>query len=138
MKPNYETYSRIQKAVDYINSGLVNTLEEGRHEIADGVYVNVSSYLTKEKNIYEAHRKYIDIHYIIEGEERLEVANVMDMEVTEEYVEEKDYLLGRAKGESHIIKKGQYLVTMPEEAHSPSLCVDKPIMIKKAVFKILL
>ena len=29
--------------------------------------MNVFGYQTKESGIYEAHRKYIDIHYVLEG-----------------------------------------------------------------------
>ena len=71
---DFDTLKRVQDAVALIRSGKLDTLAPGRHELPDGAYVNVFGYQTKESGIYEAHRKYIDIHYVLEGSEIIMVA----------------------------------------------------------------
>lgn len=63
---------RIKRACSLIASGVIKEMPLGRTEI-DGsdIYVNVSEYETHEldSSLWEAHRKYADIHYIINGSE---------------------------------------------------------------------
>lgn len=136
MNPTYSTYLRLHKAIDFINSGKVFDLPVGRTDLDEDIYINVMEFETKQENLFEAHRKYIDIHFVIEGEEAIEIANISSLDVTQPYDEEKECVLGKAHGTRHIIKKGQYCITMPQEAHSPGLCVTSPKKIKKAVFKV--
>ena len=137
MKPDYSTFSRIHRAIDYINSHDIASLPNGRTVLDDDIYINVMEAETKEENIYEAHREYIDIHYIIEGEEKILTAPVEKMTVTSEYSPGSDCLIGTADfSDAHVIRKGQYCITMPEEAHSPCRSVTAPRHIRKAVFKV--
>ncbi len=138
MNPDYTTYERLQKAIDFINSGEVFDLLFGRTDLDEGIYVNVMELETRKENLFESHKRYIDIHCILEGEEAIEIANVSSLEVTQPYSKERDIALGTAQGTRHIIRKGQYCITMPQEAHSPGLCVTNPMKIKKAVFKVAL
>ena len=132
----YSTLSRLHRAIDYINSHNLESLPLGKTVIDDDIYINVMETETKMENIFEAHRDYIDIHYMIDGEEEIAIAPVENMEVTEQYNSESDCVLGKAKGERHRVKSGQYCITFPSEAHSPALAVTKPMKIKKAVFKV--
>lgn len=137
MESTYRTLSNLHRAVDWLNSHDLTLLPEGRTEIGNGIYVTVSSFTTKEENVYEAHRKYADIHYILSGEEKILTAPVDTMSVTKEYDSGRDIMLGEcSNGEEHIIRSGQYCVTMPEEAHSPARCVTSPAPVRKAVFKV--
>lgn len=136
MNPDYSTYLRLHKAIDFINSGKVFDLPFGRTDLDEDIYINVMELETKQENLFEAHKKYIDIHCILEGEEAVETADVSTLVVTQPYSEEKDIALGKAHGIRHVIQKGQYCITMPQEAHSPGLCVTEPRKIKKAVFKV--
>jgi len=45
----FETWERIQKAIDCIRSGELEELAPGRHELFDGAYVNVFEYQTKRR-----------------------------------------------------------------------------------------
>lgn len=137
MKPDYSTFSRIHRAVDYLNSHDISSLPNGRTVIDDDIYINVMEADTKRENIFEAHREYIDIHYIIEGEEKILTCPVEDMKVTQEYSSGSDSLLGTADtSDEHVIRRGQYCITMPGEAHSPCRSVTAPSHIRKAVFKV--
>lgn len=70
---------RYAKAVDFLKSHDLKTLENGRHEI-DGmnVYANVMELETVpwEEAKYESHRDYTDIQYIVEGCEVMTYAPV--------------------------------------------------------------
>lgn len=136
MELNYETLKRLHKAVDYINSHSMENLPNGRTTVDDDIYINVMEVETKKENIFEAHRDYIDIHYMISGEEAIELAPVESMVITDEYNKENDCVLGTSRGERHIIRNGEYCVTLPSEAHSPCLAVTTPQKIRKAVFKV--
>ncbi len=127
----------MHRAIDYLNSHDISTLPDGRTVIDDDIYINVMEADTKIENIFEAHREYIDIHYIIEGEEKILTAPVEKMTVTREYSPESDSILGTADAaDEHVIRKGQYCITMPGEAHSPCRSVTAPRHIRKAVFKV--
>ncbi len=137
MESTYRTLSNLHRAIDWLNSHDVTLLEDGRTELGGGIFVSLSSFTTKESSSFEAHRKYADIHYIISGEEKIITAPVKSMAVTEEYSPERDIMLGECSGgEEHIIRAGQYCITMPEEAHSPGRCVTSPARVRKAVFKV--
>jgi len=135
---HFETWERIQKAIDCIRSGELEELAPGRHELFDGAYVNVFEYQTKTEGLYEAHRKYIDIHYLICGCETIRITDINKMHVEKEYDEEGDCLLGSAEGKSYLLKKGQFMVVLPEEAHLPGLEAGSPGHVKKAVLKVLI
>ena len=132
----YETLERIHRAWELIYSGELDTLDCGHYEYGDGIFVNVTEYETKERGVFEAHRKYIDVQYIVSGEEYIAAAPAESLRVTQEYDEAGDFLLGEGEGISHLLRSGQAIVLMPEEAHMPCLCVGKPSRVKKAVVKI--
>ncbi len=132
----FGTLKRIQDVLEYIRSGKTNELDCGRHDLFDGVYVNVSQYQTKEASFFEAHRRYIDIHFMISGEEIVEVADVNTMSVTKDYDDTSDALLGMAAGKQYVLKEGQYMVLLPQEAHMPGISRGINRQVKKAVFKV--
>lgn len=134
----FETWERIQKAIDRIRSGKLDELAPGRHELFDGAYVNIFEYQTKAEGLFEAHRKYIDIHYLIRGCETIRIADVNEIHVEKEYDEEGDCLLGLAEGKPYLMREGDYMVVLPEEAHLPGLAVGTPESVKKAVLKVLI
>ena len=132
----FETLKRVQDAIVRIRSGELDSLDCGRHEWSNGVFVTVSSYQTKESGMYEAHRKYIDIQYILDGSERIDVADVEKMRITQDYAEDKDLVFGEAEGTPYYLNAGQYLVLYPEEAHRPGMKAGSVGTVKKAVIKV--
>ncbi len=138
MMNDYMKLSNLHRAIDWMYSHNMELLPEGKTVIDSDISVSVSSFTTKETNSFEAHRIYADIHYVIRGEEKIITAPVNTMNIETPYSEEKDIMLGSCPdGEEHIIRSGQYCITMPEEAHSPGRCVTPaPGRVKKAVFKV--
>ena len=136
MNISYDTLKRIHEALEFIESGKLDNLDIGHHDLTTDMYVNVMSYDTKDTGIFESHHKYIDIHYVIEGSEIIELIEESKLDVTEKYNEENDYILGNAKGSKYLIRQKQTFVVMPGEAHLPGLKNEKYCKIKKAVLKV--
>ena len=132
----FETLKRVQDALACIRAGELDHLDCGRHELFDGVYVTVSSYETRKDGVYEAHRKYIDIQYLLEGAERIDIADLAQLRITQDYAEETDCLLGLADGKPYLLQAGQFLLLFPEEVHRPGMEAGAACTVKKAVIKV--
>ena len=56
----------------------------------ENVYASVQTYVTKDDAKYESHRRYIDIQYMIDGEEKIGVTDLSNCVSCVEYDSEKD------------------------------------------------
>lgn len=130
---------RIKKALNYLQGTDFSKMEPGRYEI-DGsdIYALVQKYDTKPaaEGKWEAHRKYADIQYVVEGVEQMGYAFIESLEVSQEYDPEKDALLLRGSGSMVICNRGTFAIFGPEDAHMPCIAVDKPTPVKKVVVKV--
>lgn len=112
----------------------------GTYQINHRVKVIVSEYETKLQNEhgYEAHRKYIDIQYLLSGEERIACLPVERLKETKPYNEEKDaaFYAADLKPQEMTISDGYFAVFFPQDGHMPQLCVDKPMKVKQVVIKV--
>jgi len=116
-------------------------IEIGVYQITPRVKAIVSKYETKVKNGfgYEAHRKNIDIQYLLKGEERIACYPVEKLIESTPYSEEKDaafYAADDVKAQEMIIGNSYFAIFFPQDGHMPQLCVDEPQMIKKVVVKV--
>lgn len=129
----------IVRGLAYLAETDFSKLADGRHEIdGDDVFASLQSYTTKTANdTPEAHREYIDIQYLIEGEELVGVAPLGDMTDVAEAHPERDLWLYHGPTETLTIGKGRYLVLWPGDAHAPCIAVDgKPMPCRKCVVKV--
>ncbi len=119
--------------------------EVGRHVIfGDEIFANVLEFetTTAEKD-YEAHKKYIDVFYVVKGEAKVLLTQKSLCEVTEDYSEERDVerLKGNALSEAILRSQDEtFLVCFPEDVHKPGVFVSENAgskLIKKVVVKIL-
>ena len=113
----------------------------GTYQITPRVKAIVSEYETKVKNEvgFEAHRKNIDIQYLLKGEERIACMPIEKLTETEPYSEEKDAAFYAAEGvaaQTMTIGGGYFAIFFPQDGHMPQLCGDKPEMVKKVVVKV--
>src|SRR5262245_7996093 len=94
--------SRIAKAFDFLRRPDLATVERGRHDIdGDNVFALVQDYETKprEQGKWEAHRKYIDVQYVVSGDECIGYANLGTLKITKDYDDKDDYLLAEGSGD---------------------------------------
>lgn len=131
---------RIKEAVRYLESLNFDELEQGKIVVNDDFFVLVQSYDTKlpEQVRFEAHKKYVDIQYIVEGKELMEVAPVNALEVDEPYSEEKDIAFYKPleQAATVVLTSGGYVVFYPEDAHRPGICAGEITTNKKFVGKV--
>lgn len=136
----YGLSERIKKALMYLkNTDLLN-LENGKYEIEGGdIYVIVQDYQTKPQfeGKWEAHKKYIDIQYIIKGREKIGWGTISDFSEITEYNENNDIFFLEGNGDFFEIREGFFTILTPQDVHMPSISVGEgKEYTKKAVIKI--
>lgn len=136
----YEGLSpRIRRAFDFLQQTDLAVLALGIHEI-DGrlLYVNVQEFSTHPlaEGGWEAHRRYLDLHYVVEGVERIGFALAGSL-TPGSYDAESDFmpLIGEA-GVLAPVPSGAFMLLWPGEAHMPGLAVEAPAPLRKVVIKI--
>lgn len=135
---------RMMKALEYLRQAQGLDLSDGRMEI-DGsqVYALVQSYDSKPKTDqprFEAHRRYIDIQFIVSGKEHIGWAPLEAMQAVTDYNEAKDVFHGTVEPEAITFVKitaGQLAVLYPCDAHAPGFSIGTPAPVKKIVVKVL-
>ena len=86
--------------------------------------------------VFEAHKKYIDIHYCILGSEGIGYAEVERLSPVTEYDESEDYYLLSGEYQKIILQKGDFCIVFPEDAHIPMMKGAPEGKVLKAVAKI--
>ena len=136
----------LQAAIDFLQQACTQgaqTLADGRVGIrGDQVYAVVQSYeTTNGEPKFEAHCKYLDVQYVVEGEEVIGWAFIDRLVVDVPYDEAKDVCFGRVpRSETTLVRlsAGQCVVLYPTDAHAPKLAVTVPTPVNKIVVKVAL
>ena len=131
--------SQVRKCFDYAQTHDLLSYEKGSHPIeGDDLFVNIVEYTTTNAvdRFWEAHRQYLDLHFMLRGPEQIDVNFIDNME-QKEFVEKDDFL--PLEGEpncSVVLNSGDFLLCYPKDAHRTAVQVGQPATIKKAIFKI--
>ena len=143
---NYKNYLGISHYLDKGLEYLVNTdlsnLNCGKYNIlGDKIFANVDEYKTKsiDKGKFEAHKKYIDIQYIVNGFEKIGYGEIQNFSSDTNYNKEKDivFLKERIPNNDFIrIQTGEFVIFFPQDAHMPQITDEKVSAIKKIVIKV--
>ena len=134
----YSVHPRFKQAFDYVSQIDVNTIAAGRYEINDEqMYALIQEYNTKlkEQGFWEAHRRYIDLQYVVQGAEGMGYANIHHLQQGE-YDASKDFLPLFGEGDQVALKSGSFVLLLPEDAHMPGMALGSPAPVKKIVLKI--
>lgn len=139
-KDNYKWNHYLYKALcflDKLQPGV--PLAPNTVLIPDILFCNPVSLSTRPESecIYEAHRKYIDIHYIVSGIECIATADPTSLTETIPYSPEKDiaFYCGTENGRYNLYP-GQFMVCYPSDAHKVAIALNSPAQVDKIVFKI--
>lgn len=129
----------IGKCFDYAAANDLLSYEKGSHPIdGEELFVNIVEYetTTPENRFWEAHRQYLDLHFMLRGPEQIDVNFIDNME-QKAFVEKDDFLPLEGDPNSHVIlNAGDFLLCYPADAHRTAVQVGAPAVIKKAIFKI--
>ena len=115
--------------------------EPARIEIdGDKMYATVMEFDAKpmEEQVAEKHEQYIDIHYLIEGEETIGWSPQRDgLEPIKAYDSDADYMLYAPADDEVLLKMkpGMFAVFYPHDIHRPGMGQPSTV-IKKAVVKV--
>ena len=102
------------------------------------MFVNIVEYTTTsaQERFWEAHKKYLDLHLMLDGSEQIDLNFIQNMSL-KDFVEEDDFLpMDGDKNSSVILKAGDFLICYPSDGHRTAVAVDGPEKIKKAIFKV--
>ncbi len=131
---------RFSLAFDFIEGCKRKALIDGKYEI-DGrkVFAIVQRYQTQpsDKLVWEAHRKYIDLQYIIKGSEKIGYGHINQMEAISEYIETDDYILFKGDGDYLVLNQEFFAIFFPHDCHKVRINPDgESVSVKKIVVKI--
>jgi biofilm protein TabA len=126
------------EAFAFIKNHDLNNLAVGKYPIdGDNVFASVTEDPTKDfdKTKWESHRKYIDLQYVINGEEKIGVCPIVKATVTKPYDEKSDAANYQAVGKTYTAVPGTFFIFFPAYAHRPNITpggnkVDKKLVIK--------
>ena len=119
----YTLHKYFKKAFDFLKNTDLKNIEDGSYEIlGKEIYANVQSLTTKpiEEKKWEVHRKYIDIQYVISGEEKMGYGILEDFkEIAQAYDNEKDVeFLNGEKFNFADVQEGDFVIFYPSELKS--------------------
>lgn len=132
----------MRQAIDFLRRPDLPDLPDGNVPI-DGkrVYAILQRYRTAHADApkFEYHRKYIDLQYILSGEEVIGWAPAAGMTASFDYDESQDICFGlmeRGRWSPVRLFAGQLAVLWPEDGHAPRLATDTVCLVRKIVVKV--
>jgi YhcH/YjgK/YiaL family protein len=137
----FKNKQRWESAFKFLKTNDLLKLELKRYDIdGDNLYATVSEYPSKneETTRFEAHRKYIDIQYVISGKEIMNIAPLSTAkEVVTPYDATKDIeFLTVDKINKLIATPSNFFIFFPEDAHRPGLKDGVSSNVRKIVIKV--
>ena len=130
----------LARALDYLTTvGTAGFAPRTVELDGRSVYAMYQSYDTEPDTgrSYEAHRRYIDVQYILEGTEVIRVTDREGLQVSDAYNQEKDYeLLADSPGTDVVLQAGMFAILFPHDAHMPKLAAGPVAPVKKVVVKV--
>lgn len=134
---------RIRQALRFLQATDFSKLPDGKIEIDDGMYANLQRYETRipESGKPEAHRQYVDVQYVVEGEEELGWCPLHPrLQVYTPYDAEKDLIFYQdlePTGSTVPLHKGDFAVLYPQDVHRPCGSLNlEPSHVTKVVVKV--
>lgn len=149
-------YDTLENAAQYkgLHAGIDMVLEaakaynaenypEKTRVVLDGenVFMNMAAYETHttEKAVFEAHGQYADVMVMIEGTETIYVKPTSRLShVYQEYDPKIEALLADFDTDATPLRMepGNFVVLLPQDAHSPGCVADAPMNVKKIIGKV--
>ncbi len=139
---NIKNYSQIPEIVKGFMLEIRETRPVGRIYLNSDktLWANVDEYTTKPHKDckFEAHKKYIDIQFMLSGKEIIETAFTDELEITETYDETKDVMFLKDTKNKTVLNmaEGYFALFYPTDAHKPQVAYLTPEKVKKVVVKI--
>jgi YhcH/YjgK/YiaL family protein len=133
----------MRKGIEFLRRPDLAEIADGTVEIeGKRVFAIVQRYNTviAEHPRFEYHRTYIDIQYILAGNEMIGWIPAVRMSLTDVYDADKDIAFGSAPAGTWSavqLQAGDAAIFYPEDAHAPRLAASAPAPVVKIVVKVL-
>jgi YhcH/YjgK/YiaL family protein len=132
-------HTGLAEAFRFLARADLTTLPEGRYPI-DGtrIYALVQEYQTKPlaDGFLEAHRNYLDVQFIVCGEEWIGYAPLTDQAVQTPYDAARDIAFYQGGCSPCRMGPGMFAIFFPADAHLPARTVTTPGRVRKVVVKV--
>ncbi|MCG9698212.1 YhcH/YjgK/YiaL family protein [Shewanella sp. Isolate11] len=134
---------RIAQALQHLADTDFSQLEVGNYEL-DGknIFVIVNDYQTKPREVepFEVHRRYIDVQYVVSGEEEFGYLPFADQTPSKPYHDKHDYAefdyeANKAEAAFIPLKAGMFALFFPQDMHMPGTSAT-PQSVRKVVIKV--
>ncbi|MGQ1783570.1 MULTISPECIES: YhcH/YjgK/YiaL family protein [unclassified Saccharicrinis] len=130
---------RIKKAFEFLEELDFENIEPGKYNVeGDEIFAIVSEYNTKEHKDArpEAHERYLDIQYIVKGEEYMGYSPLEDQDIMQPYNVEKDVVFYQADVSPIKVSEGMFALFYPNDIHAPGMKIGESKPVKKVVVKV--
>jgi len=138
---DFNDYVNIQKAHDFLKKNDLSSLPFGRsNEEGDSFYCQKLEYDTEQIDNFnfDIHEKRLDLHYIVEGDERIDVSLDDSLVKYGEYNEDRDLQFVNQPNnfKSITLHAGDFILIGMHEPHRTNGIVKHPTHVHKIVLKI--
>ena len=131
-------HPRLDRVIDCLNEEFLNKVGTQTQKLEDDLlYVTRFDYETipLEEAFFEAHKKYLDVHLMMSGAERVDISHP---DVLTLFDHKDDFYAYQGEAEQTLLlTPGSFLVVFPGDAHRIKVQVEGPENVSKVVFKLL-
>lgn len=127
------------EAFTFLKEHDLQSLAVGKYPVdGDNVYATVTQNKTKDYDStqWESHRNFVDLQYVISGEEKMGISPPTKLTVTKPYDASKDVANYSGEGKLYTNVPGSFFLFFPSDAHRPNLTTGGNNADKKIVIKI--
>lgn len=134
-------HARFAKAFEILRDKNLSKKDDGKYAVdGENIFYTIQRYATKplSEGKLEAHRKYIDIQFLLEGQEILGYTPLKGLTIAEEYNLQKDIAFFNTPEDITKVKleSGLFCILFPNDAHLPCRQLNGPAEVRKVVVKI--
>jgi YhcH/YjgK/YiaL family protein len=141
---NLRIYEKVNpffaKAFNYLETTDFNKLEPGKYPIeGDNVFALYMEYETKDRKecLLENHRTYIDLQYLIDGEELIGISTFAGQTAHVPYDSAKDFAFYQNNPDYYVnLVSKHFAIFFTDDLHMPCIKGDLQSKVKKVVLKI--
>ena len=132
-------HPNLDQALRRITPEFLSGLGTERVDILPGqVWCTKFTYETipDSESFFEAHEKFLDIHLMLAGSERVEISSPGSLRQFDSKPENDFYAYHGDGTHKLVLSPGSFLVVWPDDAHKIKMMLSRPETVTKAVFKV--
>ena len=132
-------HPNLAEALRRITPAFLSSLGTDRVDIIPGeVWCTKFTYetISDDESFFEAHEKFLDIHLMLAGSERVELASPGNLQQFDSKPENDFYAYRGDGAHKLVLSPGSFLVVWPDDAHKIKMMLSQPETVTKAVFKV--